>query len=82
MCLLNIIIISNDHKRFFKNIIIIRHDCSTFRSPPREGVYIYGLYMEGARWDAAQGVIAESHLKELFPIMPVIHVKVSSSSSV
>lgn len=23
-----------------------------FRSPPREGVYIHGLFMEGARWDA------------------------------
>lgn len=22
-----------------------------FSSPPREGAYIHGLYMEGARWD-------------------------------
>ncbi|XP_063048512.1 dynein beta chain, ciliary-like, partial [Engraulis encrasicolus] len=22
-----------------------------FASPPREGAYVYGLYMEGARWD-------------------------------
>lgn len=22
-----------------------------FSSPPREGAYVHGLYMEGARWD-------------------------------
>lgn len=22
-----------------------------YSSPPREGAYVYGLYMEGARWD-------------------------------
>lgn len=48
-----------------------------FSSPPREGVYVYGLYMEGARWDTMQGVIMESHLKELFPMMPVINIRVS-----
>ncbi|KAK7573934.1 hypothetical protein V9T40_011125 [Parthenolecanium corni] len=46
-----------------------------FTSPPREGVYIYGLYMEGARWDTLQGVIMESHHKELFPLMPVVNVR-------
>lgn len=33
--------------------------------------------MEGARWDIMQGVIMESKLKELFPEMPVINVRVS-----
>jgi hypothetical protein len=32
--------------------------------------------MEGARWDILQGVIMESKLKELFPEMPVINVRV------
>lgn len=32
--------------------------------------------MEGARWDVLQGVILESHLKELFPLLPVINVRV------
>jgi len=34
--------------------------------------------MEGARWDILQGVIMESKLKELFPQMPVINVRVST----
>lgn len=44
---------------------------------PREGAYIHGLFMEGARWDIQSGIIVESRLKELFPSMPVINVRVS-----
>lgn len=43
---------------------------------PREGAYIHGLFMEGARWDTQSGIIVESRLKELFPSMPVINVRV------
>ncbi|XP_078083834.1 dynein axonemal heavy chain 11 [Mustelus asterias] len=46
-----------------------------FSQPAREGAYIYGLYMEGARWDMQNGHIAEARLKELTPLMPVIFVK-------
>lgn len=31
--------------------------------------------MEGARWDSELGSIVESHIKELFPMMPVIFLK-------
>ncbi|KAJ3090810.1 hypothetical protein HK102_002597 [Quaeritorhiza haematococci] len=46
-----------------------------FSGAPREGAYIHGLYMEGARWDIATGLIQESLLKELTPPMPVIYIK-------
>ncbi|NXG00743.1 DYH9 protein, partial [Sakesphorus luctuosus] len=46
-----------------------------FASPPREGAYIHGLFMEGARWDAQAGVITEARLKELTPAMPVLFIK-------
>lgn len=42
---------------------------------PREGSYLYGLYMEGARWDGNLGQIAESKLKELTPLMPIVFIK-------
>lgn len=42
---------------------------------PREGAYTCGLYIEGARWDMTLGQIAESNLKELTPLMPVIFIK-------
>lgn len=42
---------------------------------PREGAFINGLFMEGARWDTTLGSIVSSRLKELFPQMPVIYIK-------
>lgn len=47
---------------------------------PREGAYVHGMYMEGARWDIQSGIIMESRLKELFPPMPVINVRVSADN--
>uniref|UniRef100_A0A4X1UMV0 Dynein axonemal heavy chain 17 n=1 Tax=Sus scrofa TaxID=9823 RepID=A0A4X1UMV0_PIG len=44
-------------------------------APPREGAYVYGLFMEGARWDTQTGAIAEARLKELTPAVPVVFIK-------
>ncbi|XP_044764909.1 dynein beta chain, ciliary [Coccinella septempunctata] len=46
-----------------------------FNCAPRDGAYIHGLFMEGARWDLQAGIIMDSRLKELFPPMPVINVR-------
>jgi dynein heavy chain len=42
---------------------------------PREGAYIYGLFIEGARWDLTGGLLKDSLMKELYPLMPVIYLK-------
>jgi dynein heavy chain, axonemal len=47
-----------------------------FSSAPRDGAYVYGIFMEGARWDITQGVITDSKLKELYPPLPVINIRV------
>ncbi|XP_037547527.1 dynein heavy chain 9, axonemal [Nematolebias whitei] len=46
-----------------------------FSSLPREGAYVHGMYMEGARWDTQTGLIVDARLKELTPAMPVIFIK-------
>ncbi|BFF92572.1 dynein beta chain ciliary [Drosophila madeirensis] len=46
-----------------------------FTSAPREGAYVNGLFMEGARWDMKMGTITDAFNKELFPAMPVIYIK-------
>ncbi|XP_023280705.1 dynein heavy chain 11, axonemal-like [Seriola lalandi dorsalis] len=46
-----------------------------FGHPPREGAYINGLFMEGARWDTQCGVICEAVLRDLTPAMPVLYVR-------
>uniref|UniRef100_A0A2K6TF76 Dynein axonemal heavy chain 11 n=1 Tax=Saimiri boliviensis boliviensis TaxID=39432 RepID=A0A2K6TF76_SAIBB len=43
--------------------------------PPREGAYLHGLFMEGARWDTQSGTIVEARLKELTCPMPVLFAK-------
>ena len=42
---------------------------------PREGAYVHGLYLEGARWDLQSSILTEARLKELTPLMPVIFIK-------
>jgi len=37
---------------------------------PEDGVYIFGLFMEGARWDRTTHQIEESRPKELFTELP------------
>jgi len=41
----------------------------------REGAYIHGLFMEGARWDTNAGQMDDAILKQLYSSMPVILVK-------
>jgi dynein heavy chain len=41
---------------------------------PEFGVYIHGLFLEGARWDMAASSLVDPKPKELFSPMPVIHM--------
>jgi dynein heavy chain len=41
----------------------------------RDGAYIIGLSMQGARWDQQGGVLERSRPKEMFCKMPVINVR-------
>jgi dynein heavy chain len=55
------------------NVDVLKKTREEMTAPPREGAYICGLYMEGARWDA--NGIADSLMKDLTFNMPVIFVK-------
>jgi dynein heavy chain len=44
-------------------------------NPPRDGAYVHGLRIEGARWDTASGSLQEAVLKDLRPYVPVLHFK-------
>eukprot|EP00993_Chasmostoma_nieuportense_P002181 NODE_2_length_6488_cov_18.174344_g1_i0.p1 GENE.NODE_2_length_6488_cov_18.174344_g1_i0~~NODE_2_length_6488_cov_18.174344_g1_i0.p1 ORF type:complete len:2154 (+),score=521.91 NODE_2_length_6488_cov_18.174344_g1_i0:435-6464(+) len=41
----------------------------------REGAHVFGMFMEGARWDMATSTVEESKMKELYPKMPVMTIK-------
>lgn len=48
------------------------------KSAPVDGVYINGLFLEGARWNLKENIIDEQLPKILIYTVPAIYFKVSS----
>lgn len=51
------------------------------KNGPKEGVYVHGLFMDGAAWSSAESSIVESAPKKLFSPMPVILVTAVTKSA-
>uniref|UniRef100_E1B9R5 Dynein axonemal heavy chain 8 n=1 Tax=Bos taurus TaxID=9913 RepID=E1B9R5_BOVIN len=60
---------------------VLRQTKEEVTSPPAEGVYIYGLYMDGAAWDRRNGKLTESTPKVLFTQLPVLHIFAINSTA-
>eukprot|EP00927_Polykrikos_kofoidii_P041032 TRINITY_DN34968_c0_g2_i1.p1 TRINITY_DN34968_c0_g2~~TRINITY_DN34968_c0_g2_i1.p1 ORF type:complete len:3218 (+),score=730.51 TRINITY_DN34968_c0_g2_i1:1253-9655(+) len=41
----------------------------------KDGAYVSGMFLEGARWDTMAGTLEDSKPKEMFTEMPVVHCK-------
>jgi dynein heavy chain len=61
--------------RMVLTVDVTKKNREEFSGAPREGAYVHGLFMEGARWDTGSGMIQDSLLKDLTPAMPVIYIK-------
>lgn len=44
------------------------------REPPSEGVYIYGLFLDGCAWSNKEGKLTDSEPKKLYHPLPVMLV--------
>ncbi|XP_077760288.1 dynein axonemal heavy chain 8 isoform X1 [Canis aureus] len=60
---------------------VLRQTKEEIASPPAEGVYIYGLYMDGAGWDRRNGKLTESTPKVLFTQLPALHIFAINSTA-
>ena len=49
--------------------------------PPKEGIYVYGLFLDGAGWNKRDNMLAEQAAKVLFVNLPVIHIYAINSTA-
>jgi dynein heavy chain len=54
---------------------ILKENSDEITEGPDDGVYIYGLYLEGARFDFEANVIVDSRPGRMYELLPVIHFK-------
>ncbi|KDO33137.1 hypothetical protein SPRG_01949 [Saprolegnia parasitica CBS 223.65] len=54
---------------------ITKRTLDALDAPSRDGQFVYGLSLEGARWDMGSGVIDVSHPKEMSCQMPIINIR-------
>jgi dynein heavy chain len=61
-----------DTLNFRFHVLDVRDPKEVVRAP-EDGVYVYGLFMDGARWDSKTQCIADSRLGEVYSPVPMIH---------
>ncbi|XP_071957073.1 dynein axonemal heavy chain 5-like [Antedon mediterranea] len=71
--------ITRAHKGWALDSVVLHNDMTKFlkediSTPPNEGVYIYGLFLDGAGWDRRNCKLIEPQPKVLFTPLPVAHV--------
>jgi len=71
--------ITRAHKGWSLDSVYVTTDATKMfkeevQGPPPEGLYIYGLFLEGAGWDRRSARLCESAPKVLFVPLPVVHV--------
>lgn len=52
----------------------VYRDEDSMDTPPEDGCYIYGLFLEGARWDKEVRSLVDPRPKELFASIPILHM--------
>lgn len=57
---------------------VLKQEKEDVKHGPSEGIYIYGLFLDGARWDKARGALTDSEPKVRFAGLPVLHISATA----
>merc|ERR1712100_793078 len=60
---------------------VLRQERDEVKKGPDEGIYIYGLFLDCAKWDKAKDKLADSDPKVLFAPLPVLWVTGTQAST-
>ncbi|KAJ8736206.1 hypothetical protein PYW08_006862 [Mythimna loreyi] len=78
--------VTRAHKGWALDMVALHNDVTKFsydeiKAPPPEGVYVHGMYLDGAGWDRRNLRLCESTIKVVYTVMPVIHVYAINSTA-
>uniref|UniRef100_H2ZG69 Dynein, axonemal, heavy chain 5 n=1 Tax=Ciona savignyi TaxID=51511 RepID=H2ZG69_CIOSA len=78
--------ITRNHQGWALDGVVLHNDVTRMAkedvtSPPDEGVYVYGLFLDGAGWDKRNTRLTEPANKVLFSNLPVAHVFAVNAAS-
>ena len=71
--------VTHAHKGWALDSVILHNEVTKMlkedvAQPPPEGVYVHGLYLDGAGWDRKGSKLIQPPAKVLFTPLPVIHL--------
>ncbi|KAJ9594442.1 hypothetical protein L9F63_014127 [Diploptera punctata] len=71
--------VARAHGNWSLDAVVLRNEVTKLlrediKTSPTEGVYVYGLYLDGAGWDKRNSRLVESPMKVLFVQLPVVHI--------
>lgn len=59
---------------------VLKQEKDEVRKAPEEGIYVYGLYLDGAKWDKPKDRLTDSDPKVLFSPLPVLWITGAQAS--
>ena len=71
--------VTRAHKGWALDTVVVYNEVTKMMkedvtAPPQEGVFVYGLYLDGAAWDKKNSRLIEATPKVLFVPIPIVHI--------